>query len=53
MGLQVSFSMDPKCRKKTLYGHFRKYLDEVSRELVLHRGGKIIEGHMMSDIYTC
>ncbi len=39
----------PKCRKKSLYGHLRKYLGEVLRELALHRESKIIEGHMMGD----
>ena len=39
----------PKCWKKSLYGHLRKYLGEILRELVLHRESKIIEGHMMGD----
>ena len=39
----------PKCWKKSLYGHLRKYLGEILRELALHRESKIIEGHMMGD----
>jgi putative transposase len=39
----------PKYRKKAIYGHLRKYLGEVLRELALHRESTIIEGHLMGD----
>jgi len=39
----------PKYRKKTIYGHLRKHLGEVFRDLALQRESNIIEGHMMGD----
>jgi len=39
----------PKYRKQILYGHLRKYLGEVFRELALQRESEIIEGHLMGD----
>ena len=39
----------PKYRKKILYGHLRKYLGEVFRELALQKESHILEGHLMGD----
>ena len=39
----------PKYRRKTLYGHLRKYLGEVMRKLAIQRESLVIEGHLMTD----
>ena len=39
----------PKYRRKIIYGHLRKYLGEVFRELALQKESHIIEGHLMGD----
>ena len=39
----------PKYRKKAIYGHLRKYLGEVFRNLASQRESEIIEGHLMGD----
>ena len=39
----------PKYRKKVIYGHLRKYLGDVFRELAMQRESKIIEGHLIGD----
>ena len=39
----------PKYRKKILYGHLRKNLGDVFRELALQRESKVLEGHLMGD----
>ena len=39
----------PKCRKEILYGHLRKHLGDVFRELALQRESHVIEGHLMGD----
>ena len=39
----------PKYRKKVIYGHLRKYLGEVFRDLALQRESEILEGHLMGD----
>ncbi len=39
----------PKYRKKAIYGHLRKYLGEVFRDLASQRESEIIEGHLMGD----
>ena len=39
----------PKCRKKKLYGHLRKHLGEVFRELARRKECEILEGHLMPD----
>ena len=39
----------PKYRKKALYGHTRKHLGEVFRELARRKESLIVEGHLMAD----
>ncbi|MCL4474186.1 MAG: IS200/IS605 family transposase [Actinobacteria bacterium] len=39
----------PKYRKKVLYGHTRKHLGEVFRELARRKESLIVEGHLMAD----
>ena len=39
----------PKYRRKVLYGHLRKHLGEVFRELARHRESTIAEGHLQPD----
>ena len=39
----------PKYRKKIIYGHIRKYLGEVFKELALQKESEILEGHLMGD----
>ncbi len=39
----------PKYRKKVLYGHIRKELGPVLRELVQQKEGQVVEGHLMGD----
>ena len=39
----------PKYRKKLLYGHLRKHLGEVIRDLAVHRESEVLEGHLLGD----
>ena len=39
----------PKYREKVLYGHLRKHLTDVLRELASHRGSQIHAGHLKGD----
>ena len=39
----------PKYRKAILYGHLRKYLGEIFRDLALQKESQIHEGHLMGD----
>ena len=39
----------PKYRRKVLYGHLRKYLGDVLRELALHKESRVVEGHLIGD----
>ena len=39
----------PKYRKAILYGHLRKYLGEIFRDLALHKESRIHEGHLLGD----
>jgi putative transposase len=39
----------PKCRKKVLYGHIRRELGRVIRELAGHKECHVEEGHLMAD----
>ena len=39
----------PKCRRRVLYGHLRKYLGEVFRRLAQQKECRIEEGHLMPD----
>jgi putative transposase len=39
----------PKCRRRKLYGHLRKHLGEVFRELARRKECEILEGHLMPD----
>ena len=39
----------PKCRRKVLYGHLRKYLGKVFRELARQKESEVEEGHLMPD----
>jgi putative transposase len=36
----------PKCRRKVLYGHTRKYLVELMHDLARQKECKILEGHL-------
>jgi len=38
-----------KCRRKTLYGQLRQYLDDVFRRWAEKKESRIEEGHLMSD----
>ena len=39
----------PKYRKKVLYGHLRKHLGHVFRELAFQKESKILEGHLLGN----
>jgi putative transposase len=39
----------PKWRKKQIYGHLRKDLGMVLRELARHKESEVEEGHLMAD----
>jgi putative transposase len=39
----------PKYRRKVLYGHLRRYLGDVLRELALHKESRVVEGHLIGD----
>ena len=39
----------PKYRRKMIYGHLRKYLGEIFRELALQKESNILEGHLLGD----
>jgi putative transposase len=39
----------PKWRKKQIYGHLRKDLGTVLRELARHKESEVLEGHLMPD----
>ena len=39
----------PKYRKKRIYGHLRRYLTDVFRELFRQKECAIVEGHLMPD----
>ena len=39
----------PKWRKKQIYGHLRKDLGTVLRELARHKESEVLEGHLMGD----
>jgi REP-associated tyrosine transposase len=39
----------PKCRKKVLYGHIRRELGRVIRELAGQKECQVEEGHLMAD----
>ena len=39
----------PKCRRKVLYGHLRKYLGKLFRELARQKESEVEEGHLMPD----
>jgi putative transposase len=39
----------PKCRRRALYGQFRKHLGEVFHDLAQHKDSRIEEGHLMPD----
>ena len=39
----------PKCRRKTLYGDFRRYFGDVFRDLAMQRESRVEEGHLMPD----
>ena len=39
----------PKWRKKQIYGHLRKDLGTVLRELARHKESEVLEGHLMAD----
>jgi putative transposase len=39
----------PKCRRKVLYGHLRRHLGRVFRDLALQKDSRVEEGHLMAD----
>src|SRR5262245_38239280 len=39
----------PKCRRRTLYGHLRRHLGEVFRQLAAQKASRIEEGHLLPD----
>ena len=39
----------PKYRKKAIYGGLREQLDEVLRQLALHRESRVEEGYLLVD----
>jgi putative transposase len=39
----------PKCRRKVLYGHLRRHLGQVFRDLALQKESRVEEGHLMAD----
>jgi len=39
----------PKCRRKTLYGEWRRELGRVFRDLAQQEESEIVEGHLMLD----
>jgi putative transposase len=39
----------PKCRRKVLYGHLRRHLGRVCRDLALQKDSRVEEGHLMAD----
>src|SRR5919197_5707049 len=39
----------PKYRRKVVYGHLRRYLGEVVRELARQKESRVEEGHLMLD----
>jgi len=39
----------PKCRRKVLYGHLRRHLGRVFRDLALQKESRVEEGHLMAD----
>ena len=44
----------PKRRKKQIFGDIRRHLGEMLRELALHKGSEIVEGHLMGDhVHMC
>ena len=44
----------PKCRRKLLYGHIRRELVAIFRELASHKACEIVEGHLMRDhVHMC
>ena len=46
--------MEPKKRKKVIYGDLRKYLGEIFHELAKQKGVEILEGHLMRDhVHIC
>lgn len=48
-GGQVSHSLDPKYRRKVLFGRIRKERGETFRELARQRECMVLEGHLCPD----
>jgi putative transposase len=39
----------PKCRRKALYGHIRREIDDAMHELARQKESRILEGHLQPD----
>jgi putative transposase len=49
LGLQISFVLILKCRRKMLDQELRRHLGEVFRKLAHQKESKVEEGHLMRD----
>ena len=49
MGMQVSRSLIPKCRRKVLFGRIRKHIGDLLHSLARQKECKILEGHLQPD----
>jgi len=45
----LPYRMDPKHRRKVLYGELRKHLGEIFRGLARQKESSVMEGHLMPD----
>ena len=44
----------PKYRQRRLYGHIKRKMGQIIRELCRQRGVELLEGHLMSDhVHMC
>jgi putative transposase len=49
MGVQISRSIFPKCRRQVIYEKLRPHLGKVLRRLAEQKGSRVEEGHLMPD----
>ena len=49
VGLQVSCGVDPKYRKKVLYGKLRRELGPIIKELARQKESEVVEGKLVVD----
>ena len=47
--MQIPCCLDPKHRRKKLYGQLRQYLGQVFKDPAHARESEVLEGHMMAD----